>query len=327
MNMLCRCWVVAASLVATVIPALPQQTTDWVPRGMEAIGRRAAFHTDFTFDRTMLQVASGIFDNGDPGLGHAIARLNGISVHSYRFAAPGMYNPRTLEAVRRQYSASGWEHMVTSQVHGDPTNPGRTDIWIHFQGADITGTVVMFTGVRNLNLIAISGDLSLIDLLHLRGHFGIPRFESQQLSRKGRTGAAGPGNGNSGDANATANDPNWNDQGWNDPGGNDPGGTEPGSNDPGWNEPGSSTGTAGPANGGPANGGPATAPPANGGPATAPRRKPSPAIPAPNGASPDSRYPSDQYPGSGYPPSAYPNRTDPGGTNSGAAGGIVPPQQ
>jgi hypothetical protein len=303
MNMLCRYCLVASSVIATAIPGLSQQTTDWVPRGMEAIGRRAAFHTDFTFDRTMLQVASGIFDNGDPGLSHAIGRLDGISVHSYRFATAGMYNPRTLEGVRRQYSASGWQHIVTSQVHGDPMNPGRTDIWIHFQRADITGAVVLFTGVRNLNLIAVSGDLSLIDLLHLRGHFGIPRFESQQLSRQGRPGMAGPGNANpadadAGDANASATDPNWNDQGW-----NDQGGTEAGSN----------PGTAGPANGGPA-----TAPPADRGPVpTGPRRKPSPAIPAPDSGSPD-----DRYPGSGYPSSAYPGRPD-----AGAGGGGVPRQE
>ena len=29
----------------------------WVPQGMEALGRTAAFHTDFTFDRSMLQLA------------------------------------------------------------------------------------------------------------------------------------------------------------------------------------------------------------------------------------------------------------------------------
>jgi hypothetical protein len=309
MDMLCRCCLVASSLIATAIPGLSQQTTDWVSRGMEAIGRRAAFHTDFTFDRTMLQVASGIFDNGDPGLRHAIARLDGISVHSYRFAAPGMYNPRTLEAVRRQYNASGWQHMVTSQVHGDPTNPGRTDIWIHFQHADITGAVVLFTGVRNLNLIAVSGDLSPLDLLHLRGHFGIPKFDSRQLSRPGAAGPGNPLDGSAGEANQAENDSNENDQGWDDPGGNEPG-------------------TAGAESGGPA-----TAPPAEEGPVpTGPRGKPSPAIPAPgngppasaypDGAYPDSRYPDSQYPGSGYPSSAYPS-----GNNSGAAGGGAPPQQ
>jgi hypothetical protein len=35
--------------------------------------------------------------------------------------------------------------------------------------------VVLQTTPRNLTLIALSGDLSPLDLLHLRGHFGIPK--------------------------------------------------------------------------------------------------------------------------------------------------------
>ena len=36
--------------------------------------------------------------------------------------------------------------------------------------------------LRNLNLIAFSGNLSPLDLLHLRGHFGIPRFPGDRFS-------------------------------------------------------------------------------------------------------------------------------------------------
>lgn len=155
---------------------------DWVPRGIEELGHTAAFHTDFTFDRTMLQMASGVFYGGEQEVAHAVAKLNGISVHSYRFAAPGMYNPARLQAVREQYRIAGWKHLVSSESHpayGAP--PGRTDLWIDFRGTDVTGMVVLLAGTRDLNLIAISGDLSPLDLLHLRGHFGIPRFSGDQI--------------------------------------------------------------------------------------------------------------------------------------------------
>jgi hypothetical protein len=141
---------------------------------MEVLGRTAAFHTDFTFDRSMLQLASGIWEGpGDPGLAEAVSRLDGISVHSYHYAAPGMYDPRLLDAVRRQYGALGWQHLVTAHSR---SNDGATDLWISFRHMQATGAVVLFQSPTNLNLIAFSGNLSPLDLLHLRGHFGIPRF-------------------------------------------------------------------------------------------------------------------------------------------------------
>lgn len=157
-------------------PAYPQNGNPlgWVPRGMEALGRTAAFHTDFTFDRSMLQLASGLWEGpGDPAFSDAINRLDGISIHSYHYAAPGMYDPRLLDAVRRQYSALGWQHLVTAH---STANGGATDLWISFNHMRATGAVVLFQSPTNLNLIAFSGNLSPLDLLHLRGHFGIPRF-------------------------------------------------------------------------------------------------------------------------------------------------------
>lgn len=157
-------------------PVYPQNGNPlgWVPQGMEALGRTAAFHTDFTFDRSMLQLASGLWEGpGDPAFSDAVNRLDGISIHSYHYAAPGMYDPRLLDAVRRQYSALGWQHLVTAH---STANGGATDLWISFNHMRATGAVVLFQSPTNLNLIAFSGNLSPLDLLHLRGHFGIPRF-------------------------------------------------------------------------------------------------------------------------------------------------------
>jgi hypothetical protein len=152
----------------------PDNYLGWIPQGMGALARTAAFHTDFTFDRAMLQLASGIWEGpGDPAVADAMSRLDGISVHSYHYAAPGMYDPRLLDGVRRQYTALGWQHLVTA--HSRSTG-GATDLWISFHNMRATGAVVLFQSPTNLNLIAFSGNLSPLDLLHLRGHFGIPRF-------------------------------------------------------------------------------------------------------------------------------------------------------
>jgi hypothetical protein len=151
----------------------------WIPQGMGALARTAAFHTDFTFDRAMLQLAGGIWESsGDPEFAAAMSRLDGISVHSYHYAAPGMYDPRLLDGVRRQYTAMGWQHLVTTH---SASRDGATDLWISFHNMRATGAVVLFQSPTNLNLIAFSGNLSPLDLLHLRGHFGIPRFQGDHF--------------------------------------------------------------------------------------------------------------------------------------------------
>ena len=41
--------------------------------------------------------------------------------------------------------------------------------------------MVLVSAPKDLNLIALNGDISTLDLLHLRGHFGIPRFSGDRF--------------------------------------------------------------------------------------------------------------------------------------------------
>jgi Domain of unknown function (DUF4252) len=157
-------------------PPSQQPPPNWVPQAFEALGQRAAFHTDFTFDRSMLQVASYFVGDADQDARNAIAKLNSITVHSYHFAAPGMYDPAALDMIRRQFESAGWRHLVAAHAKGDPFSPGQTDLWINFAHMDVTGMMVLVSAPKDLNLVALNGDISTVDLLHLRGHFGIPRF-------------------------------------------------------------------------------------------------------------------------------------------------------
>ena len=178
-----RCFVSCAALalpLAIMLPAQAQQQPDWIPVGVEQLGRTAAFHTDFTFDRTMLQIAAGLTGDIDEGARQAIAKLNGVSVHSYRYATAGLYDPGPLELVRQQYHAAGWKHLVSTQSNAanmaESGYSGRTDLYIKFENTDVTGMVVLLVSPKNVNVVALTGDLSPLDLLHLRGHFGIPKF-------------------------------------------------------------------------------------------------------------------------------------------------------
>jgi hypothetical protein len=158
-----------------------QMPANWVPPAFDSLAQRAAFHTDFTFDRAMLQLAGNFVGDADQETRNAIAKLNSISVRSYHFAAPGLYDPAALDLIRRQYEAAGWRHLVAAHGKGDPFNAGQTDLWINFAHMDVTGMMVLVSAPKDLNLIALNGDLSTVDLLHLRGHFGIPRFSGDRF--------------------------------------------------------------------------------------------------------------------------------------------------
>jgi hypothetical protein len=137
----------------------------------------------------------------------AIDKLNGLAVHNYHYAHAGMYDPRLVEGVRRAYAALGWQHMVLKpgagasphygpsqyggEAAGDPDRGaidrglpqhGATDLWVRFEHLQVTGAVVLFESPTNVALVAVSGNLSPLDLLHLRGHFGIPRFDGDRFA-------------------------------------------------------------------------------------------------------------------------------------------------
>jgi Domain of unknown function (DUF4252) len=162
------------ALIMTSATAFAQTQQDWVPRGIESLGQNASSRTEFTLDHSMLVLASKL-DQDDEDLRRVIAGVDGVSVHSYRFPKPGMYDSEALNSVRQQFHAAGWQHMVST--HDKNGGSGATDLWVHFENKTIRNVAVLLTGEKQLNLIAVSGSISPIDLFHLSGHFGIPKIE------------------------------------------------------------------------------------------------------------------------------------------------------
>jgi hypothetical protein len=167
--------IVLLALIAIFAAALAQaQQQDWIPQGIESLGQNASSRTEFTLDHSMLVFASKL-DQDDEDLRRVIAGVNGVSVHSYRFPRPGMYDPEILSSVRQQYHAAGWKHMVGT--HDKNGGSGATDLWLRFENNAISHIAVLFAGQNQLNFIAVSGSISPLDLFHLSGHFGIPKIE------------------------------------------------------------------------------------------------------------------------------------------------------
>ncbi|HEX4039676.1 MAG TPA: hypothetical protein VHX37_16585 [Acidobacteriaceae bacterium] len=180
------------------------QQTSLTPQGMDALAAHATFSTSFTFNKSMLDAAS---QNMPDDLRPLVAKLRSITVHTFRYSAPGMYDAADVDAVRAQYSGHGWTHWRGQQngraaggagaqnVPGDPNgaagpdagqgypgtapvrpaDPVRTDVWVRMDHSDFDGIVLLVANERNVNVVVVDGKIDPMELLHLRGHFGIPR--------------------------------------------------------------------------------------------------------------------------------------------------------
>jgi hypothetical protein len=172
---LCVCRTLVVLSLAVPVAAMAQE-----PAGVnEALKNLASAHatrTAITLDRNILQAAAGFLDDGSG----PPAQLNSITVENYRYSEPAFYIPESMHALVGAYDAAGWKHLVDQHVspreEASPTKP-LTDLWLHFTGADIDGVTVVVRGVKQMSVIEVSGVLRPLDLVHLSGHFGIPKVD------------------------------------------------------------------------------------------------------------------------------------------------------
>lgn len=151
-----------------------QGAREWVPPGIEALGQGATSRTEFTLDHFMLVIASKL-DPDDEDLRRVIAGVNGVSFHIYHYPRPWMYDPDALNAVKQEYRAAGWHELVDS--HGKSRGPGLTEVWVRSEHVEITHIAILVARSREVSFILVSGSIRPLDLLHISGHFGIPKIE------------------------------------------------------------------------------------------------------------------------------------------------------
>lgn len=144
------------------------------PGAVDALGglssQRAAA-TTITFDREMLDAMLG---------GGRAADFNGVSFEHYQYPEPVFYIPEEMHALEQAYHAAGWSHLIESNVgpreSASPTKP-IADIWFHWQGGEIDHVTVLIRGRKEMNVVHVSGMLRPMDLVHISGHFGIPKVD------------------------------------------------------------------------------------------------------------------------------------------------------
>src|SRR5581483_7731030 len=154
--------------------AIQPEPQDWMPQAIFDLSQIASSHSDFTFDHSMLILASKM-DQDDDNLRRIIAGVDGVSVHRFRFQNGVSYDPAILNAVKAQYHAAGYEHFAGGR--NKDGGPGETDVWFRFENSAVRKMAFLVAKGDHISFVTVSGSISPIDLLHLAGHFGIPPIE------------------------------------------------------------------------------------------------------------------------------------------------------
>ena len=183
MNMRLRLALPAFTLLAVVacasLTALGQQPPG-IQNAWTELANQPASHTAFSFDRTMMQVAQALLQSGGMAPERAAAALTGISVDNYHYSEPAFYTPEAMSGIIATYHAAGWKHLVNANQTPESSAQPRgaiTDLWLRNSGPNISGVVVLTRSPRDMSIIQITCDLRPLDLVHLSGHFGIPKVD------------------------------------------------------------------------------------------------------------------------------------------------------
>jgi hypothetical protein len=164
---------------------VPPLSVEWVPPALTQLGTLAAEKTSFTLDHSMLNTVAEMSGDLDSETRQVVKKLDGVGVHVLRFKDDSIEDPVLIDEIRDAYHIRGWKHLVSAGEGGTLHND-RADVWLVLDGVNFRGAVVLVEGARTVTLATVSGNLNPEDLLHLRGHFGIPRFEGDQLKREHR---------------------------------------------------------------------------------------------------------------------------------------------
>ena len=169
-------------------PSVPRSAVDlnWTPPALDHLNAEATTRSNFSLDRTSLAFAAGLIPGSESETQQAVAKLDGVSLHLLRFGSTGIADEPAVNDLRLAYHLPGWKHVLSkSTIHPADTATSlagaKTDLWVLMEGTNVREAVALIESPASLTLVTVAGNISPVDLLHLRGHFGIPRFDARQL--------------------------------------------------------------------------------------------------------------------------------------------------
>lgn len=170
-----------AGRVGRIGPAIPV-VLEWTPPELAAVTQMAEVRNSFVLDRTMLGAAAALLPDSEAGARQSVRKLDGVAIHLYRFHDEGEIDPAQVSLLREAYHANSWKHLVTAdERHGVEVHGKKTDLWLAVDGVTVRGGTLLVVTPKSVSLVTFAGDLNPIDLLRLRGHFGIPNFSGDRF--------------------------------------------------------------------------------------------------------------------------------------------------
>lgn len=152
----------------------PSRVREWVPEGVTALGQNAESRTEFTLDHALLVMISKL-DKNNEDLRKVIAGVNGVAVRSFRFPEGVYCDPVAMASISEDFRAAGWQHLVSKHKNAVGET---TDLWLRIDQVSIRDIAVLLVKAREVDFISASGSVTPLELLHLSGHFGIPKMDS-----------------------------------------------------------------------------------------------------------------------------------------------------
>ena len=148
-----------------------------VPQALAEVSRTATARTEFVLDRPMLELAAR-FSHDNPELRKVVAALNAVGVHSFHYR-DGLEPDAMLGAsVALEYRERGFTQLLRKHRN---QNGQVADLWLRMDGAAVREIALLWVGPRDVNLVTVSGTISMMNLLKLGGHFGIPKMDGLGL--------------------------------------------------------------------------------------------------------------------------------------------------
>jgi hypothetical protein len=178
-----RVWL---GLVVAGVLCIPVRASEDIklPVNLDKLAERASESVDVTLDESMLQLASKFLSKEDPDevqVKKLVGRLKGVYVRSFEFEKEGQYSMADVEAIRVQLKSPQWTRIVgVKSTKGD-----NSEIYIHRNGDQIAGLVVIATEPKELTIVHIDGQINPEELSELGGHMGIPEMGKSKTKAKG----------------------------------------------------------------------------------------------------------------------------------------------
>ena len=169
--------------IAGVVLAAPVLAAPPAPLALPSfadLSRKARQSVSITLDASLLGLAATFLDPSKPDDAAAreiITGIRGIYVRSYSFDADFVYPRTDVDAVRRQLSAPGWQHVVEVRNSHEQAN---VDIYMSVEQGRANGMAIITSQPRSFTIVNIVGSIDLQKLQRLEGRFGVPRLPLQE---------------------------------------------------------------------------------------------------------------------------------------------------